>query len=103
MKGSLTVIIINNNGGGIFEYLPISQIGSPFEDYFATPQNIEFSQLCATYNIKHILIKNWTQLKQLLKTLPSTGIRVLELQTDRKKDALWLQKNLEQLSIIGEL
>ncbi|MGK7881720.1 MAG: 2-succinyl-5-enolpyruvyl-6-hydroxy-3-cyclohexene-1-carboxylic-acid synthase [Crocosphaera sp.] len=101
-QGHLTIILINNNGGGIFEMLPIAKEESFFEDYFATPQNIDFSQLCATYNIEHIFIKNWTQLKRLLKTLPSTGIRVLELQTDRKKDALWLQNNLEKLSIIDD-
>ncbi len=67
-QGHLTIILINNNGGGIFEMLPIAQEEAFFETYFATPQNIDFSQLCATYKIEHILIKNWTQLKRLLKT-----------------------------------
>ncbi|ACB51215.1 2-succinyl-6-hydroxy-2, 4-cyclohexadiene-1-carboxylic acid synthase/2-oxoglutarate decarboxylase [Crocosphaera subtropica ATCC 51142] len=99
-QGHLTIILINNNGGGIFEMLPIAKEESVFESYFATPQNINFSQLCSTYNVEHILIKNWTQLKRLLNPLPSTGIRVLELQTDRKKDALWLQDNMKKLSMI---
>ena len=97
-QGHLTIILINNNGGGIFEMLPIAQEDSFFEEYFATPQNVDFSQLCTTYNVEHILIKNWTQLEQLLSPLPSTGIRVLELKTDRKRDALWLQNNLAKLS-----
>ncbi|MDJ0730424.1 MAG: 2-succinyl-5-enolpyruvyl-6-hydroxy-3-cyclohexene-1-carboxylic-acid synthase [Crocosphaera sp.] len=99
-QGHLTIILVNNNGGGIFEMLPISQEESFFESYFATPQNIDFSKICATYNVEHILIKNWTQLEQLLNPLPSTGIRVLELQTDRKRDAFWLQNNLAKLSIL---
>ncbi|EAZ91617.1 2-succinyl-5-enolpyruvyl-6-hydroxy-3-cyclohexene-1-carboxylic-acid synthase [Crocosphaera chwakensis] len=102
-QGHLTIILINNNGGGIFEMLPISKEKSFFESYFATPQHIDFSQLCFTYNIEHILIKNWTQLKQLVNPLPSTGIRVLELQTDRKRDAIWLQNSLEKLSIIDDI
>lgn len=101
-QGHLTIILINNNGGGIFEMLPIAKEESFFESYFATPQHINFSQLCSTYNIEHILIKNWTQLKQLLNPLPSTGIRVLELPTDRKRDALWLQNNLAKLSVIDD-
>ncbi|MDJ0508890.1 MAG: 2-succinyl-5-enolpyruvyl-6-hydroxy-3-cyclohexene-1-carboxylic-acid synthase [Crocosphaera sp.] len=100
-QGHLTVILVNNNGGGIFEMLPISQEEALFENYFATPQNIDFSKLCYTYNIEHILIKNWTQLKRLLNPLPRTGIRVLELQTDRKKDALWLQTNLPKFAQIN--
>ncbi|MDJ0597224.1 MAG: 2-succinyl-5-enolpyruvyl-6-hydroxy-3-cyclohexene-1-carboxylic-acid synthase [Crocosphaera sp.] len=102
-QGHLTIILINNNGGGIFEMLPISKDESFFESYFATPQNIDFSQLCLTYKIEHILIVNWAQLKQLLNPLPLTGIRVLELRTDRKRDALWLQNNLEKLSIIDDI
>ncbi|WP_107669532.1 2-succinyl-5-enolpyruvyl-6-hydroxy-3-cyclohexene-1-carboxylic-acid synthase [Cyanothece sp. BG0011] len=102
-QGHLTIILVNNNGGGIFEMLPIAKEESFFESYFATPQHIDFAQLCSTYNIEHILIKNWTELKQLLNPLPSIGIRVLELQTNRKKDALWLKDNLEKLSLIHEI
>ena len=101
-QGHLTVILVNNNGGGIFEMLPISQEDSFFEDYFVTPQNINFSKLCATYDIEHILIKNWTQLRRLLNPLPRIGIRVLELQTDRKKDTLWLQTHLSKLAQIND-
>lgn len=97
-QGHLTVILINNNGGGIFEMLPISQFEPPFEDFFATPQNIDFSRLCATYNIEHQLITNWQHLQQLINPLPATGIRVLELRTNRKVDALWLQENLQELA-----
>ncbi|MBW4664484.1 MAG: 2-succinyl-5-enolpyruvyl-6-hydroxy-3-cyclohexene-1-carboxylic-acid synthase [Chroococcus sp. CMT-3BRIN-NPC107] len=92
--GHLTIILINNNGGGIFEMLPISKFEPPFEDFFATPQNINFASLCATYNVEHELIKSWEQLQQRLKELPITGIRVLELQTNRKLDAKWRQENL---------
>jgi 2-succinyl-5-enolpyruvyl-6-hydroxy-3-cyclohexene-1-carboxylate synthase len=97
-QGHLTVILINNNGGGIFEMLPISQFEPPFEDFFATPQNIDFSRLCATYNIEYQLITSWQHLQQLINPLPATGIRVLELRTNRKVDALWLQENLQELA-----
>ncbi len=92
--GHLSVILINNNGGGIFEMLPISQFDPPFEEYFATPQNIDFSKLCQTYNIAHEPIENWQELKQKLNPLPKKGIRVLELCTDRKQDAKWRKENL---------
>lgn len=92
--GHLTIILINNNGGGIFEMLPISQFDPPFEDFFATPQDINFAQLCATYSIEHENIDSWEQFKQRLNPLPSTGIRVLELRTNRHADAKWRQENL---------
>lgn len=96
--GHLTIILINNNGGGIFEMLPISQFNPPFEDYFATPQNINFSQVATTYNIEYEKILSWEQLKQRLNPLPNTGIRILEIQTNRKIDAQWRQKHLQQFA-----
>ncbi|CAC5343045.1 MULTISPECIES: 2-succinyl-5-enolpyruvyl-6-hydroxy-3-cyclohexene-1-carboxylic-acid synthase [Planktothrix] len=96
--GHLTIILINNNGGGIFEMLPISQFDPPFEEYFTTPQNINFAQLAVTYNIEYEQIQSWEQLQQKLNPLPQTGIRILEIPTNRKTDTQWRQKYLKQLA-----
>ena len=96
--GHLTIVLINNNGGGIFEMLPISQFDPPFEEFFATPQNINFAQLCMTYGVEHQLIESWEQLQELLNPLPGEGIRVLELQTNRKADAQWRKEYLVKLA-----
>jgi 2-succinyl-5-enolpyruvyl-6-hydroxy-3-cyclohexene-1-carboxylate synthase len=87
--GHLTIVLINNNGGGIFEMLPISKFDPPFEEFFATPQDIDFAQLCLTYGVEHQLIQSWEQLRGSLNPLPDRGIRVLELRTNRKLDAKW--------------
>ena len=89
VQGHLTIILVNNNGGGIFEMLPISQFPAVFEDYFATPQNIDFSALAETYGIEHKLITNWQQLQTLLNPLPQTGIRILEIPTNRHQSTQW--------------
>ncbi|MEH2244493.1 2-succinyl-5-enolpyruvyl-6-hydroxy-3-cyclohexene-1-carboxylic-acid synthase [Nostoc sp.] len=96
--GHLTIVLINNNGGGIFEMLPIAKFDPPFEEFFGTPQDIDFTQLCATYNVQHELITSWEQLQQRLNPLPTMGIRVLELQTNRKLDAKWRQDNLQKFA-----
>ncbi len=92
-KGHLTIIVVNNNGGGIFETLPIANFPS-FEEYFATPQSVDLTQLCAAYGVEHQTIKDWQQLGSLIKKLPKSGIRVLELTCDRHADAIWLKNNL---------
>lgn len=96
--GHLTIVLINNNGGGIFEMLPISKFDPPFEEFFATPQNINFAQLCMTYGVEHQLIESWEQFKELLNPLPTEGIRVLELQTNRNADAKWRKEYLDKLA-----
>jgi 2-succinyl-5-enolpyruvyl-6-hydroxy-3-cyclohexene-1-carboxylate synthase len=92
--GHLTIVLINNNGGGIFEMLPVAKFDPPFEEFFATPQHINFAQLCATYGVEHEIIDDWELLKQKLFLLPNSGIRVLELPTNRRTDAKWRQDNL---------
>ncbi len=85
-RGHLTIVLINNNGGGIFEMLPIAQFDPPFEAYFATPQSVEFGSLCQAYGVEYHLVQSWDQLIGYLDPLPTTGIRVLEVRTDRKAD-----------------
>ncbi|MCU0518741.1 MAG: 2-succinyl-5-enolpyruvyl-6-hydroxy-3-cyclohexene-1-carboxylic-acid synthase [Oscillatoria sp. Prado101] len=92
--GHLTIVVINNNGGGIFEMLPVAQFEPPFEEFFATPQDIDFAQLCCTYNVGYNLISSWEQLARLLNPLPERGIRVLEVRTSRKVDSRWRRENL---------
>ena len=82
LVGHLTIILINNQGGGIFEMLPIAKFEPPFREFFATPQDIDFADLCNTYGLEHQKISSWKELQQLLNPLPSIGIRVLELQTN---------------------
>jgi 2-succinyl-5-enolpyruvyl-6-hydroxy-3-cyclohexene-1-carboxylate synthase len=96
-KGSLTIVLINNNGGGIFEMLPVSRFDPPFEKYFATPQDVDFSKLCQTYGVSHRVLRNWIQFQKAIKALPSSGVRVLEIQTDRKKDVILRRKLLNEV------
>ncbi|NBO30807.1 MAG: 2-succinyl-5-enolpyruvyl-6-hydroxy-3-cyclohexene-1-carboxylic-acid synthase [Cyanobacteria bacterium WB6_1B_304] len=92
--GHLTILLINNRGGGIFELLPISQFDPPFENFFSTPQSVEFGALATAYGIEYELIHNWQQLQQKIQQLPQTGIRLLEFRCDRKADAQWRKLHL---------
>lgn len=85
--GSLTVVLINNRGGGIFEHLPVAKFDPPFEEFFATPQEVDFARLCSAYQVGHQLIENWAALIAAIEKLPPRGVRVLEIRTDRKRDA----------------
>ncbi len=98
LQGHLTIILINNNGGGIFELLPIAKFEPPFEKFFATPQTINFAALCHTYGASYEQITSWEQLKNRVNALPKEGIRLLELQTNRKTDTQWRSQLLATAS-----
>jgi 2-succinyl-5-enolpyruvyl-6-hydroxy-3-cyclohexene-1-carboxylate synthase len=65
----------------------VAQFEPPFEEFFATPQEVEFGALCRTYGVEHVAVRDWAQFAALVSTLPASGIRVLEVSTDRKRDA----------------
>jgi 2-succinyl-5-enolpyruvyl-6-hydroxy-3-cyclohexene-1-carboxylate synthase len=94
--GQLTIILINNQGGGIFEMLPIAEFEPPFETYFATPQTVAIATLCQAYRIPHTVIHNQPAFCQAIQT-QHPGIRVLEIKTDRKADQRWRQQTFESL------
>jgi 2-succinyl-5-enolpyruvyl-6-hydroxy-3-cyclohexene-1-carboxylate synthase len=96
LRGHLTIVLVNNNGGGIFGMLPIAQFEPPFEDFFATPQDVEFSQVCQTYGVEYRRIADWADLAEALKVLPSQGVRLLEVKCDRLIDRAWRQEMLGQ-------
>ncbi|SDS55185.1 2-succinyl-5-enolpyruvyl-6-hydroxy-3-cyclohexene-1-carboxylic-acid synthase [Opitutus sp. GAS368] len=97
-KGSLTVVLINNDGGGIFGHLPVAQFNPPFEEFFATPQQADFRKLCAAYGCSHSAVRDWKHFAQLLARRPARGVRVLEVRTDRKRDAATRRRIFAQLA-----
>jgi 2-succinyl-5-enolpyruvyl-6-hydroxy-3-cyclohexene-1-carboxylate synthase len=97
-RGSLTVVLINNAGGGIFEHLPIAQFNPAFEKFFATPQRADFAKLCRAYGVRHVRVRDWTHLAGLVAKLPVRGLRVLEVRTDRRRDAAFRQELFARLA-----
>ncbi len=85
LDGSLTVILVNNNGGGIFERLSVASLPE-FEKCFATPQKCDFSSLCAAHGVDHLLCGSENELRKEISAPIPRGLRVLEVRCDRKKD-----------------
>ena len=96
-QGSLTILLINNNGGGIFTMLPIAQFDPPFTEFFSTPQNVDFSMLCMAYQISHQKITSWLEFQSQLSHTNKPGIRVWEIITNAQQDSEWRRTNLPQL------
>jgi 2-succinyl-5-enolpyruvyl-6-hydroxy-3-cyclohexene-1-carboxylate synthase len=87
-QGSLTILLIDNHGGGIFEHLPVSQFGQIYERVIATPQAVDASKIAQAHNIPFTTITHWDDLIPHLSTLPTSGIRIFQINTHRKTDAI---------------
>ncbi len=80
----LTVVLVNNNGGGIFHYLPQAAHPSVFEEWFGTPPNLDFSHAVRMYGGAHLVPNDWDEFRAALTG--GSGLRVLELRTDRSRN-----------------
>ena len=90
-RGDLTVVVINNQGGGIFNHLAVAQ-SAHFEQLWGTPQAADLGKLCAAHKVRHDLADDWNNLRRLLE-VRGKGVRVIEFRTDREADAAWRQKS----------
>ena len=82
---NVTIIVHNNDGGGIFEYLP--QKGTPHFDYlFSTAQGLDYSGLATLYGIDFVRVSNNDELKVALQNyVGTTGVHVIEIPTSKER------------------
>lgn len=99
-KGHLTVLLINNRGGGIFNHLPIAEFEPPYEEFFATPQEVDFKLLVESAGCSYQKLKQISELELLLSNLPNSGIRVIEIETDRQRDSRFRKELFHTISRI---
>jgi 2-succinyl-5-enolpyruvyl-6-hydroxy-3-cyclohexene-1-carboxylate synthase len=86
---NLTVILLNNDGGGIFEMLPIREFGEPYETHFATPNGIDFGSLAAAYGVRVSRPADWQEFRAMVRDgLRAPGTQVIEVLTDRVRNRL---------------
>ena len=92
---SLTVILLNNDGGGIFDLLPISKYEDTFEEFFGTSHGLDFAPIISAYDCEHFLIQDWQDFRdRVMSSLSAKGTQVLEVRSDRKRNkelhfAIW--------------
>ena len=78
-----TVIVVHNDGGGIFEFLP--QAGADretFERIFATPHGLDFVTLATAFGVEAFETSDQDELRELIAS-PTGHPRLLQLRTDR--------------------
>lgn len=81
---NLTIILHNNDGGGIFEYLP--QKGTKHFDYlFSTSQGLDFSGAAKLYGCGYTKIASPDELSAVLANVSSeSGVHIIEIPTNRE-------------------
>jgi len=80
----LTIVLVNNDGGGIFDFLPVSREGTDYEQHVATPHGLDFAQAAALYGARHALVADVGALRtELARALGASGVTIVEARTQR--------------------
>lgn len=78
-NSKIKVLILNNNGGGIFKRLPIGEFTEEFTEYFQTPVEINFEQISNAFGLNYVVVKDFKSLETALK---QEGPLIMEFKSD---------------------
>ncbi|KOP72774.1 2-succinyl-5-enolpyruvyl-6-hydroxy-3-cyclohexene-1-carboxylate synthase [Lysinibacillus sp. FJAT-14745] len=95
---NLTIIVMNNDGGGIFSYLPQATVEAHYEDLFGTPTALEFYDIANMYGMDYIRVDDISELSVKFTTMKKRPMRLIEIFTNREENvyahrALWNRIN----------
>jgi 2-succinyl-5-enolpyruvyl-6-hydroxy-3-cyclohexene-1-carboxylate synthase len=99
---ALTIVLLNNDGGGIFHFLPVAAERDAFEEHVATPHGLDFEQAARLYGCAYELPPGTNALRASTeRSLASTQTTIIEVRTNREHN-LALHRRVAQ-AVTAEL
>lgn len=82
---NINIIVFNNDGGGIFSYLPQSAVKEYYEDLFGTPTALTFADVAKMYEMEYIGIQEFNEIEKIMEP-QNNPLRLIEIFTDRQQN-----------------
>jgi 2-succinyl-5-enolpyruvyl-6-hydroxy-3-cyclohexene-1-carboxylate synthase len=84
----LVVVLLNNDGGGIFSFLPQTDLASrEFEILFGTPHGLDFRPFVEGYAGRFVRVADWPEFASAVtEGLSAGGLQVVEVPTERTRN-----------------
>ncbi len=86
----LTIVLLNNDGGGIFHFLPVATQTDAFEEHVATPHGVDFAHVASLYGLVHERPISPADLKAAVEISLAHGkagkATLLEVRTNREQN-----------------
>jgi 2-succinyl-5-enolpyruvyl-6-hydroxy-3-cyclohexene-1-carboxylate synthase len=80
----LTIVLLNNDGGGIFHFLPVARETDAFEEHVATPTGLDFARAAALYGLGYERPGDAEALREAVeRSISSRAATIVEVRTDR--------------------
>jgi 2-succinyl-5-enolpyruvyl-6-hydroxy-3-cyclohexene-1-carboxylate synthase len=83
----VTIILLNNDGGGIFSFLPQAADTEHFETLFGTPHGLDFEPLARMYGARYARVASWEAFRTAVRRgLDGGGLQIVEVPTERNRN-----------------
>ena len=84
----LTIVLLNNDGGGIFHFLPVAGETDAFEEHVATPHGLDFAHAAALYGCRFERAGTVDELREAVarSVAGSDATTIIEVRTDRAEN-----------------
>ena len=90
---SATIVLVNNDGGGIFSFLPQASTDDPgvglpdaYEELFGTPHGIDFGPIVRAFGAAHKVAEPHELGDALARSIGAAGVQVIEIRTERARN-----------------
>jgi 2-succinyl-5-enolpyruvyl-6-hydroxy-3-cyclohexene-1-carboxylate synthase len=94
-----TIVVINNDGGGIFSFLPQAADGKHFEKLFGTPHGLGFKPAAELYGAVYSLAHDIESLRSAVAAgIRGKGLHIVEVRTERARNVVL---HREAVSAVG--
>ena len=95
----ITVIVLNNDGGGIFSYLSQSTVKEYYEELFGTPTALTFNEIANMYQMDYVKVNQLNEIDSIF-VQDSNPLKLVEIFTNRNENVkahrkLWQQIHSE--------
>lgn len=98
----VTVVVVNNDGGGIFSFLPVSRHEAFFEEYFGTPHRLGFEDAAAMFGLGYESPRKMREFEEAYERAVSRGEPgIIEVRTDRGENVALHRALLSGVSSSG--
>ena len=95
----VVVVVLNNDGGGIFSFLPVAKRKEFFEPYFGTPQGVGFGPAAEMFGLQYRRPGTTEEFVEIYRAACARDSSTLiEVRTDREENLALHRRILEEVA-----
>jgi 2-succinyl-5-enolpyruvyl-6-hydroxy-3-cyclohexene-1-carboxylate synthase len=88
----LTIVLVDNGGGGIFDFLPVSTQRDAYEEHVATPTGLDPERVAALFGLRYEPVEDLAAIREAPGTL-------LHVRTDRSENVALHRRVWDEVAV----